>query len=90
MRSLIGWYLFCRHLTSDYLDKGASTEEIELGEDKSTAEKVLEVLEHVCIKTGVSLRKKSSYLSALVKLLASSSGDGTADLGLRIKEIMLW
>ncbi len=36
-------------------------------------------------------RKKNSYLSALVGLLTSQSQtDPTLDLGLRIKEIMLW
>ena len=38
-----------------------------------------------------SIRKKNSYLSALVGLLTSQSQtDPTLDLGLRIKEIMLW
>ena len=73
------------------LDKGSSVEEIELEEDKSTAEQVLQILINVCVKPGVSVRKKALYLSAFYKLISSqAAGTGTLDLGLRVKEIMLW
>ncbi len=52
---------------------------------------MLEILENVCVKAGVSDNKKIQYLAALIKLLSTvDPRDGITDLGLRIKEILLW
>ena len=72
--------------------KPSAQDEIVFDEDKSSAERVLEVLNNVCLVAGCPVDKKAGYLAAFTKLLATTSASSTPtlDLGLRIKEILLW
>jgi len=70
--------------------RGSDDEYIDLDRDKSAAANVHEVLLNICARSGVTNKKKSGYLSALVNLLTDlAKQDPLSDIGLRIREILL-